>query len=102
MSRVIVLDRVSVDISSLENVVQFNRYDASPFQTERFEEDLLAKMEDIAFDPERDRVAIVGRIVTVVLGVAALLRRYRKLRVLVYYAPDEVYMERTLEIDRTL
>lgn len=94
---VIILDKLvkDFDISDLNRFGEIKtvpRYNASPFQLDRFEEDLLFKLR--TFDPNKDFIALVGRTLYVTVALLLLFKHFDSLKILLYDAVDQRYVER--------
>jgi hypothetical protein len=71
-----------------------------PFDTEKIIKMFLRKLKQIRFNPQEDLVCLTGPSILLQLFLAVLGRRFYKIKVLMFYAPDSKYKLRTLDLGK--
>jgi hypothetical protein len=71
---------------------------ASPFAPDDFVIEVLEGLERIAFDPINDYFALTGPAAQLAMGYAIAMRKYGKLRTLIFDARTDSYVTRNVEV----
>jgi len=79
-----------------DTVIVFDTNDrrCSIFDAEGFGRALLERLEEAQFAPAQDHVCIAGSMVTVAVGIAAIVAKYSRVSLLLYNANQDEYVPR--------
>lgn len=100
--RVIVLQKGhKLDSSAAEDygrrIYVLNNF-VDPFDTEKLVNTFHRKLKQISFDPDNDIICLTGPSILLQLFLAVVGSIHKKIKILMFYAPDSKYKLRTLEL----
>jgi len=74
---------------------------ADPFDTDQLLNQYRNKLKEIKFNPKNDVVCLTGPSILLQLLLATIASRFKKIKVLMFYAPDSKYKLRELNLEPT-
>lgn len=84
------------DFGTLQILFPLEEHRTSVFNCIEFGEHVISKLQEANFDNDNDLVCVCGSMVTVVVAMAAILTRYKRINVLFFNATVNHYVKRTL------
>ena len=101
MHRVFLIEDTDLDISGLREygtlTYLFNDSEnRRSFQDEKLDEQIISQFSRANFDPDKDYIAIVGKLIPVTITMTAVVSTYGCVKALAFDARTSQYVEREL------
>ena len=77
-------------------VLPRTRRSISPFKTQELVAQMLEELRDVGYDPDVDYVAFTGGMIHVSLLYGAVMKEWGRAKILIFDAPNDRYVERTV------